>query len=130
MEAFEFTCNVEEKEGFLVILLGGEITNSCEDDVLQAYSKFREENLNHEYSNIRISRIWDFVVSILAPIQMIFLLIWFFYSSWKDNPDTWLMPFDPDNLFNVGTILVQWAFVLVILILANNWLVRRTSGPA
>ena len=90
--------------------------------------KFREENLNHENSNIRIGRIWDFIIVVLAPAQMIFLLIWFFYSSWKENPITWLKPFDPDNLFNVGTIVVQWTFVLVILILANNWLVKRTSG--
>jgi NSS family neurotransmitter:Na+ symporter len=90
--------------------------------------KFREENLNHENSNIRIGRIWDFIIVVLAPAQMIFLLIWFFYSSWTENPITWLKPFDPDNLFNVGTIVVQWTFVLVILILANNWLVKRTSG--
>jgi len=88
--------------------------------------KFREENLNHENSNIKVGRIWDFVIVVLAPAQMILLLIWFFYSSWKENPDTWLKPFD--NLLNVGTILVQWALVLVILILANNWIVKKTSG--
>jgi NSS family neurotransmitter:Na+ symporter len=90
--------------------------------------KFREENLNHEYSNIKIGRAWDFIIAFVAPLQMILLLGWFFYSSWKDNPDTWLMPFEPDNLFNVGTILVQWAFVLVILMLANKWIVSKTSG--
>ena len=56
---------------------------------------------------------------------MIILLIWFFYSSWIENPDTWLKPFD--NLLNVGTIVFQWALVLVILILANNWIVKKTS---
>jgi len=90
--------------------------------------KFRQENLNHEHSNIKIGRIWDFIIVVLAPVQMIFLLGWFFYSSWKDNSDTWLKPFDPDNLFNVGTIVVQWALVLAILILANNWIVKKTSG--
>ena len=90
--------------------------------------KFREENLNHKHSNIKVGRIWDFMIVVLAPAQMIFLLGWFCYSSWKDNPDTWLKPFDPDNLFNVGTIVVQWTVVLVILILANNWIVKKTTG--
>ena len=89
--------------------------------------KFREENLNHENSNIKVGRIWDFIIVVIAPVQMIFLLIWFFYSSWKENPDTWLTPFEPDNLFNVGTIVVQWTFVLAILILANKWIVKKTS---
>jgi len=89
--------------------------------------KFREENLNHENSNIKVGRIWDFVIVVVAPAQMILLLIWFFHSSWKENPETWLKPFEADNLFNVGTIVVQWAFVLLILILANNWIVKKTS---
>ena len=90
--------------------------------------KFRQENLNHENSNIKVGRIWDFIIVVLAPAQMIILLIWFFYSSWKENPDSWLQPFDPDNLLNVGTIVVQWAFVLLILILANKWIVKKTTG--
>jgi NSS family neurotransmitter:Na+ symporter len=90
--------------------------------------KFREENLNHENSDIRVGRIWDFVIVVVAPAQMIFLLIWFFYSSWKENPDTWLKPFDPDNLLNAGTMVVQWALVLALLILANKWIVNKTSG--
>ncbi len=96
--------------------------------IVYGVTKFREENLNHENSNIRVGRIWDYVIVAVAPVQMIALLVWFCYSSWQENPETWLMPFAPDNLLNVGTIVVQWAIVLAILVLANNWLVKKSTG--
>ncbi len=90
--------------------------------------KFREEQLNHADSNIRIGRWWDFVIRILAPIQMSFLLIWFLYQSWKSNPKGWLLPFDPNNVFNVGTVLFQFFIVLVLLIVLNKWIVKKSMG--
>ena len=90
--------------------------------------KFREEQLNHPDSNIKIGRWWDFIIRILAPLQMAFLLIWFLYQSWKSNPKGWLLPFDSNNVFNVGTVLFQFAIVLGLLILFNKWIVRKSSN--
>ena len=106
--------------------------------------RFREEQLNHPDSNVKVGRWWDFVIRVLAPIQMVFLLGWFlfdsWYASWKKNaailadPSStekadywgWLHPFNPDQVQNVGAILFQFSVVLIGLILANKWIVRVT----
>ena len=89
--------------------------------------KFREEQLNHADSNIKIGRWWDVIIRILAPLQMAFLLIWFLYQSWESNPQGWLLPFEADNVFNVGTVLFQFVVVLGLLILFNKWIVRKST---
>lgn len=89
--------------------------------------RFREEQINHVYSDIRVGRWWDIIIGILAPLQMIFLLVWFMYQSWKDNPQGWLKPFDSENLMNVGTVLFQFGIVLIVLIVLNNRIVKRNQ---
>ncbi|MEM6799930.1 MAG: sodium-dependent transporter [Bacteroidota bacterium] len=87
--------------------------------------KFREEEINHPDSNIKVGRWWDIVIGYIAPLEMILLLGWFFYDSYKANPEGWLLPFDPNNLYNVGTILFQFALVMGALVLANKWIVKK-----
>ena len=89
--------------------------------------KFRSEHLNHPDSDIKIGRWWDFVIAFLVPIEAVFLLGWFLYQAWRDDPANWLAPFAS---YNVGTVLFQFAIVFSILIAANRWwLRRRTPGP-
>jgi NSS family neurotransmitter:Na+ symporter len=90
--------------------------------------RFRLEHLNHEDSDIKVGRWWDVVIGVLVPMQAVFLLVWFLYQSRKNNPHGWLEPFDPENVGNVGTVLVQFAVVLVALILLNKFFVRKTEG--
>ena len=90
--------------------------------------RFRREHLNHEDSDVTVGRWWDFVIGVLVPLQAVFLLVWFLYTSWRDNREGWLKPFDPENVNNVGTVLVQFAIVLIIFILANRWIVKKTIG--
>ena len=90
-------------------------------------TKFRQEQINHPYSNIQVGKWWDFVIGYLAPLQMIGLFGWFIYQSWRDHPDTWLHPFDTDNLFNAGTIFFQFALVLIILIVLNKKITKTIS---
>jgi NSS family neurotransmitter:Na+ symporter len=89
--------------------------------------KFREENLNHSGSNIKIGRYWDIIIAFLAPSQMIFLLGWFAYDSYKSAPETWLHPFSSDNIYNVGTILFQWTIAIAVLMFLNKWIVRKIT---
>ena len=88
--------------------------------------KFRIEQLNHADSNVRVGRWWDVVICILVPIQAVILLAWLLYDAWSGNPENWLKPFD---VYNVGTVLIQFVVVLVVLILANKWIVRRCNRP-
>ncbi len=90
-------------------------------------TRFRGEHLNHEDSNIKVGRWWDLVIAVLIPFQAVFLIAWFLYDNWKNEPEGWLRPFNPENVANVGTVLVQFAIVLVGLLLANRWIVRRNE---
>jgi len=85
--------------------------------------RFREEQINHPHSDIRIGRWWDVVIGVLVPVEAVILLAWWLYQAWSWDPEGWLTPFAQEN---VGTVLVQFAVVLAALIAANRWMARRT----
>ena len=85
--------------------------------------RFREEQLNHPDSDIRIGRWWDVVIGVLVPVEALILLGWWLFQAWSWDPEGWLTPFAQEN---VGTVLVQFAVVLAALIAANRWMTRRT----
>ena len=87
--------------------------------------KFREEQLNHENSNIKIGPVWDILVRFIAPILMGFLFIWFLYQAWDADPEGWLAPFATGS---VGTVLLQIGIVIIVLIGLNKWIVKKTMG--
>ncbi len=87
--------------------------------------RFREEQLNHEHSDIRIGRWWDIVIGVVVPMEALILLVWWLYQSRGWDPTGWL---DPLGIENVGTILLQWGVVFAGLLLANKWLGQHTHG--
>ena len=87
--------------------------------------RFREEQLNHADSDIRVGRWWDIVIGVLVPIEALVLLGWWLVQAWSWDPKGWLSPFAQEN---VGTVLTQFAVVLIALIAANGWIARRTLG--
>ena len=42
--------------------------------------RFREAQLNHEHSNIRIGRWWDVAIGALVPLQALVLIGWWMYQ--------------------------------------------------
>jgi NSS family neurotransmitter:Na+ symporter len=87
--------------------------------------RFREEQLNHEHSDIRIGRWWDIVIGVVVPLEAVVLIGWWMYQV---RGPGWL---DPLGIENMGTILFQWGVVLVAFIAANRWLARiRPSETA
>ena len=86
--------------------------------------RFRAEQLNHEDSDIRIGRWWDVLITVLVPVQAVVLMVWWLWQARASNPEGWL---DPIATFNVGTVLVQFAVVFAVLLLANRWLARRSA---
>ncbi len=91
--------------------------------VISGVRRFREEQLNHPGSDIRIGRWWDVVIGVIVPLEALVLLVWWLWQARGWDPEGWLDPFGVEN---VGTILLQWGVVLLILILANRWLAART----
>ncbi len=90
--------------------------------------RFREEQINHPDSDIRVGRWWDVVVGMIVPLEALILLVWWLLQARSWDPAGWL---DPLAVENVGTILVQWGVVLAGLILINRKLVARLSvAPA
>ncbi len=86
--------------------------------------RFRETQLNHEDSDIRVGRWWDIVISFLVPLQALILMGWLLVDSAKASDD-WLHPF---RVYNVGTVLAQFAVVLGGLLLLNRWIASRTTA--
>lgn len=93
--------------------------------IKKGVTRFRQQQLNHEGSNIRIGRWWEVIITYLVPVQAVFLLVWFLYVSWKDDPTKWWKPFDT---YNIGTVVLQFAIVLGALLLFNRWIVGKSKG--
>jgi len=92
--------------------------------------RFREEQLNHADSDIRLGRWWDVIIAVIVPLEALILLVWWLVQARGWDPAGWLNPF---GIENVGTILLQWGVVLVALVALNGWMVRRirrTPSPA
>ena len=87
--------------------------------------RFREEQLNHEDSRMRVGRWWDFVIGTLVPVQAIVLFGWWLYQAWTWDEEGWLEPF---GVMNVGTVLFQFALVFGLLFALNGWIARRSAG--
>jgi NSS family neurotransmitter:Na+ symporter len=87
-------------------------------------SRFREEQLNHEHSDIRIGKWFDVVVSVLVPLQAIVLTVWWLWQSYRGDTEGWLKPFEEGN---VGTVLFQFAVVLGALLLFNRWVATKSA---
>jgi len=81
-------------------------------------AKFRAEQINHQYSNIRVGAWWDFVIRFLVPFEAIALMGWW---MWQVRGEGAL---DPFGIENIGTILLQWTIVLVLLFLFNDRLAK------
>ena len=93
--------------------------------VTHGVRRFREEQLNHEHSDIRIGRWWDVVIGVVVPLEALVLLAWWFYQVRGQDLAGWL---DPIREANVGTMVMQWGIVLSVLLLGNRWLAKHTQG--
>ena len=79
-----------------------------------------------ERSDVTVGRGRDFVIGVLIPLQAVFSLVWFLYTSCREQREDWLKPFGPENVNHVGTVLVQFAIVPILFILANRSIVKKT----
>lgn len=77
---------------------------------------FRETLVNTEWNDLYIGRWWVYIMY-LFPIQFMFLMIWFFSQSIALNPNTWMLPWEPEGFM---TIILQWGLALAILIYLND----------
>jgi len=89
-------------------------------------NRFRKELVNSVDGDLKMGRGYNFVISVLIPLQGIILIGWFFYKSIVEVDRFW----DPFMVFSLGTIVFQWGTAIVCFLLINRWLANRTEKPS
>ena len=82
-------------------------------------TRWRERFINHDHSDVRIGAWWDWAMRLVVVEAVVVLGWWLWDARGQGGAATWTL-FSP---YNVGTVLIQWAVVVVVLLLANRWLV-------
>jgi NSS family neurotransmitter:Na+ symporter len=88
-------------------------------------TRFRERFINQAGSDIRIGAWWDWAIRLVA-VQAVVLMGWWLWSArGEDLAATWTL----FSAYNIGSVLIQWAVVLAVLVALNRWL-ARSAGEA
>jgi NSS family neurotransmitter:Na+ symporter len=85
-------------------------------------TEWRETFINTGFSDIRIGAWWDWAIR-LVVVEAVVLMVWMLLQS---RGEGWQATWTPLSTYNVGTVLVQWAIVLLVLISLNRFLVRKS----
>ncbi len=85
-------------------------------------TEWRETFINTGFSDIRVGAWWDWAIR-LVVVESVVLIVWMLLTA---RGDDWGATFTPLSTSNIGTVLVQWAVVLVILLGLNRFLVKRS----
>jgi NSS family neurotransmitter:Na+ symporter len=79
--------------------------------------KFREEILTKAEHKVRLGRGFDFLVKFFLPVQLVAMLVWWFWASYQGDPENWL---DVFSVSSVGTVLFQWGVALIVFFAFNK----------
>ena len=89
-------------------------------------TKWREKFVNTGNSDVRIGRWWDWAIRFVL-VQAVVLMVWFLIQAGGGDfasMETWTL-FSP---YNVGSVLIQFAVVILVLIAVNRWIVARMAA--
>jgi NSS family neurotransmitter:Na+ symporter len=87
-------------------------------------TKWRETYINQEGSDIHIGAWWDWAIRLVAVEAVVLAGWWLWGAQGDDFAATWTL----FSSYNVGSVVIQFAIVLAILIGANKWLAKAVSG--
>ena len=113
----DFLGNQDWVWGVGLILSGAFISFSI---LRYGVDKFRTEVINGYGSDVKIGKWYNFIISILIPVQVVVLIAWWLISSVSWDTQWW----NPFHSLNTGTVLFQWIIVLAALIFLNKIMVR------
>jgi len=114
----DYLINQDWVWGVGLILSGAFISFSI---IKYGTDKFRNEIINGYGSDVKIGKWYNFVISILVPVQVVVLILWWLISSVSWDPEWW----NPFHAENAGTVIAQWALVLTIFIILNKKMSKR-----
>jgi NSS family neurotransmitter:Na+ symporter len=85
-------------------------------------TRWRETFINTGHSDIHVGAWWDWAIRFVL-VEAVVLMGWWLYSArGEDFASTWTL----FSSYNIGSVVIQAGVVLLLLILANRWLVNRT----
>ena len=90
-------------------------------------TRWRETFINQEGSDIRIGAWWDWAIRLVAVEAAVLAVWWLWSAQGEDFRSTWTL-FSP---YNIGSVLIQFAIVLVALLALNRRLATavQARGP-
>jgi NSS family neurotransmitter:Na+ symporter len=95
-------------------------------------TRWREKFINQEGSDVRIGAWWDWAMR-LVVVEAVVLVVWWLGSARvmddAGNID-WGATLTLFSPYNIGSVLIQSAVVLVVLFALNRWLARSADGDA
>ncbi|MFC1574924.1 sodium-dependent transporter, partial [Gemmatimonadota bacterium] len=86
-------------------------------------TEWREKFINTGHSDIHVGAWWDWAIR-LVVVESVVLMVWMLLQS---RAEGWRATFTFFSTYNIGTVLIQWAVVLAVLLGLNRFLVQRTS---
>jgi len=116
-----FLANQDWVWGVGLILSGAFISFSI---IKYGVDKFRKEVINGFGSDVKIGRWYNFIIGILIPIQVVVLVSWWLISSIGWDPQWW----NPFHAENFGTVIFQWAIILVSFYALNKTMVNKVDS--
>lgn len=116
--SLKFLINQDWVWGVALILSGGFIAFAV---MKYGVDKFRTEILHDENNEFKFGKWFNVLVTFLIPLQAIILLVWWITASsgWESE---W---YNPLKIESAGTAVLQWAVVIVLLLILNKKIVER-----
>lgn len=87
-------------------------------------TKWRESFVDTPDSDVRVGRWWDWAVRLVAVEAVVLLGWWLWEARGQGFAETWTLI----SRYNVGTVVIQFAVVIAVLLAANRWLARRAQS--
>lgn len=94
-----------------------------------AARKYGLEKLRREINagaDLKLGRWWTYILKYISPLIFLTVTGWWFYQAIGWDKKEWWHPF---KVTSAGTIIFQWLILLVLVLLLNRHLARRTRKP-
>jgi len=88
--------------------------------------RFRMRQINRSGRDIRIGRWYNFIIRFAVPAQVAVLITWWFSQVIEADPNGW---WNPLSVESVGTCIIQWTVLILVLIGLNRFFTRKVMHP-
>jgi NSS family neurotransmitter:Na+ symporter len=92
---------------------------------LSGSRRFREQSINLGAGRFRVGPLFEWVLKYLVPAEFVVMFSWWMYQAAVTyDPEGW---WNPLHTFSVGTCLVQWGLVILLLLAFNRWMATTST---